>query len=158
MKLTKSDFEIGTLDDELRVDGLCRELLMTFYHDRIAAGLDENEATLLASSADYYLRDYLIGVRQLNLLDCEPDEVRKFAGNWYIVNTMEPVIEEIEAHLHGIREFYRFLAGIDAVDAEFLQAIETDCADLTFYQARIDSFWAINDDGYYEWERVCSLK
>ena len=54
MRLTKSDFEISTLEDELRVDGLCRELLMTFYNERIGAGLDEHKATLLANSADYF--------------------------------------------------------------------------------------------------------
>lgn len=158
MKLTKSDFEIGTLEDELRVDGLCRDLLMTFYHERIAAGLDENEATLLANSADHYLRDYLIGVRQLNLLDSDPDAVRKFAGNWYIVNTMEPVIEEIATHLNGIQEFYHFLFRHGAVNADFIEEIDKDCADLDFYKSRIDSFWAISDDGYYDWERECSLK
>jgi hypothetical protein len=158
MKLTKSDFQIGTLEDELRVDGLCRELLMTFYHERIASGVSEHDATLLANSADLFLRDYLIGVRQLNLLESDPDVVRKFAGNWYIVNTMEPVIEEIAAHLAGIREFYLFLHSIEAIDAEFHGAVEQDCADLTYYQSRIDSFWEIKGDGYLEWERECSLK
>jgi hypothetical protein len=158
MQLTKSDFQIGTLEDELRVDGLCRELLMTFYHERIASGVSEHDATLLASSADHYLRDYLIGVRQFNLLESDPDVVRQFAGNWYIVNTMEPVIDEIAAHLNGIREFYRFLGSIEAVDAGFLRAVEQDCADLSYYQSRIDSFWGISGDGYLEWERACSLK
>ena len=158
MKLTKSDFQIGTLEDELRVDGFCRELLMTFYHERIASGLNEHDATLLANSADHYLRDYLIGVRQLNLLESDPDVVRQFAGNWYIVNTMEPVIEEIAAHLAGIREFYRFLCSIEAIDSGFFAAIEKDCADLSYYQSRIDSFWEIQGDGYNAWERECSLK
>jgi len=158
MKLTTSDFQIGTLEDELRVDGLCRELLMTFYQERIASGLTEHEATLLASSADHYLRDYLIGVRQLNLLDSEPDVVRQFAGNWYIVNTMEPVIEEIALHLNGIRELYRFLSSIEAITPEFFTAIEKDCTDLPYYQARIDSFWEIQGDGYLAWERECTLK
>lgn len=158
MKLTKSDFQIGTLDDELRVDGLCRELLMSFYNERIASGLNEHDATLLANSADHYLRDYLIGVRQLNLLESDLDVVRKFAGNWYIVNTMEPVIEEIEAHLTGVREFYRFLHSIEAVSAEFFAAIDNDCADVNYYKERIDSFWDIKGDGYCQWERECSLK
>jgi hypothetical protein len=131
---------------------------MSFYHERIASGLSEHDASLLANSADHFLRDYLIGVRQLNLLESDPGVVRQFAGNWYIVNTMEPVIEEIAAHLHGISEFYRFLAGIDAIDSGFLAAIEKDCADLGYYQTRIDSFWEIKGDGYLEWERACSLK
>lgn len=158
MKLTKSDFQIGTLEDELRVDGLCRELLLAFYQERIRSGLSEHEATGLANSADFYLRDYLIGFRQLNVLDSDPGVVRQFAGNWYIVNTMEPVIEEIAEHLSGIREFYRFLYSIEAIDAAFLAAIEQDCADISYYRERIEAFWDIKDDGYYQWERECSLK
>jgi hypothetical protein len=158
MKLTKSDFQIASLEDELRVDGLCRELLMNFYNDRIESGLNEDEATLLANSADFYLRDYLIGAKQLNLLEFDPDVVKKFAGNWYIVNSMEPVIEEIETHLKGIREFYSFLHRFEAIDAELYAAVVRDCSDIDYYRSRIDSFWEIKGDGYYEWERECSLK
>lgn len=158
MKLTKSDFQIATLEDELRVDGLCRELLMTFYDEQLASGCNERSATQLANSADYYVRDYLIGVRQLNLLEPEIGEVRKFAGNWYIVNTLEPIISEIEIHLQGIREFYRFLCGHGAIDASFCATIEQECSELDFYQDRVDTFWGIKGDGYYQWESECSLK
>lgn len=158
MKLTKSDFQIQTLEDELRVDGLCRELLFTFYNNRIESGMSEHDATLLANGADFYLRDYLIGARQLNLLDADPGVVRKFAGNWYIVNTMEPSIDEIEGYLAGIREFYKFLLSFDAIDALSFDAIDQDCSDISYYQARIDAFWEIKGDGYYDWERECSLK
>lgn len=158
MKLTKSDFKIETLEDELAVDGLCRELLITFYNERIDSGLSEHDATLLANSADYYLRDYLIGARQQNLLDSDTDVVKKFAGNWYIVNTMEPVIEEIKNHLTGVLELYRYLLSIDAIDEQFYRQIESDCREIDYYHSRIDSFWAIKDDGYFAWERECSLK
>lgn len=158
MKLIKSDFQIETLDDELRVDTLCRELLITFYNERIASGLSEHDSTLLANSADYYLRDYLIGARQQNLLDSDPAVVKKFAGNWYIVNTMEPVIEEIDAHLKGVREFYLFLLSINAIDEQFYRLIEKDCLDSGYYKSRIESFWDIKGDEYFQWERECSLK
>ncbi|MBP1729015.1 MAG: hypothetical protein H6Q56_1388 [Deltaproteobacteria bacterium] len=48
MKLVNSDYDIATLEDELRVDALCRELLLAFYNDRLGAGIEEHEATLLA--------------------------------------------------------------------------------------------------------------
>ncbi len=158
MKLTKSDFRIDSLEDELRVDGLCRELLMNFYSERIESGMSEHDATLLANCADYYLRDYLIGARQLNLLESDSDVVRKFAGNWYIVNTLEPVIDEIATHLNGIREFYRFLHNFEAIGSELYAAIEKDCSDIEYYSSRINAFWNIEGDGYLEWERECSLK
>ncbi len=158
MKLVNCDFEIASLEDELRVDALCRELLLAFYHERIGAGLDEHDATLLANSADYFIRDYLIGARQMNILETGPGAVRKFAGNWYIVNTLEPDISELEVHLKGICEFYRFLADQQAITPAALEAIENDCLDALFYRQRIDSFWAIAGDGYFAWEAACSLK
>lgn len=158
MKLVSSDFTIVSLEDELRVDALCRELLLAFYHERIESGLDEHAATLLANSADYFLRDYLIGARQLNLLETDAGVVRKFAGNWYIVNTLEPDGNEIKAHLKGICEFYRFLAAHQAISADAWKAIENDCLDSDYYRQRIASFWDIKGDGYYAWAEECSLK
>jgi hypothetical protein len=158
MKLVSEDFDITTLEDELRVDELCRELLLTFYHERLGAGISEHEATLFANSADYYLRDYLIGARQLNLLDQTPGHVRRFAGNWYIVNTLDPDKEELKTHLAGIREFYSFLEREGAISESFRTSIEAECSDIDFYQERIDSFWDISGDGYYEWLSECSLK
>jgi hypothetical protein len=153
-----SDFEITTLDDELRVDSLCRDLLMAFYLERLEAGQDEHEATLLANSADYFIRDYVIGFRQLNLLDESPGLVRGFAGNWYIVNTLEPTAEEIAGHLRGIREFYHFLRRKGAIGDTFLAMIDRECSDVDYYAGRIEAFWDIKGDGYYEWESQCSLK
>lgn len=155
---TSSDFDIVSLEDELRVDSLCRDMLMAFYLERLQAGQDEHEATLLANSADYFIRDYLIGFRQLNPLEDSGSMVRGFAGNWYIVNTMEPVADEIAGHLRGIREFYHYLRRQGAISDSFLANIDRECSDLDYYAGRIESFWNIEGDGYYEWERECSLK
>jgi hypothetical protein len=158
MKLENSDFEIATLEDELRVDALCRDLLLDFYNERIGAGLSEHDATLLANSADYFVRDYLIGARQANVLETAAAAVRKFAGNWYIVNTLEPDIAELEGHLAGVREFFRHLAGLRLIGTAALKEIEAACGDIDYYRQRIDSFLNIEGDGYYEWEAECSLK
>ncbi len=158
MKLVKTDFNVVTLEDELRVDGLCRELLISFYQDRLGAGLSEQDATLLANSADFFVRDFVVGARQMNLLDAAPGVIRKFAGNWYIVNTLEPQAEELAMHLNGIREFYRFLFSHSAVGADFMEEVEKDCSDIGYYSARIVSFWEIRGDGYYAWEKEISLR
>ena len=158
MKLVMSDFNLTTLEDELRVDGLCRELLMAFYHEKAASGMSEHDATQLANSADYFVRDYLVGTRQMNLLETEGKEVRRFAGNWYIINTLEPDITELSVHLKGICEFFRFLAEKENISYEAFAGIECNCASLEFYRSRIESFWDIQGDGYYEWEAGCSLK
>lgn len=158
MKLVNRDFDIATLEDELRVDALCSELLLAFYNERIGAGMDEHDATLLANSADYFIRDFLIGARQQNILETSAGMVRKFAGNWYIINTLDPDSAELAGHLRGVCEFYRFLAAHGAITADALRAIESDCQDSAFYRQRIADFWAIEDDGYYAWNEICSLK
>lgn len=158
LTVDKDEFGLGTLEDELRVDGLCKKMLMHFYFQLIEDGTAPDQATLLANSADYYVRDFVVACRQRNLFDERPGIVRQFAGNWYIVNTLEPGIAELAGHLDGIRAFYRFLRSRDLISAEFLGEIEEECSDTDFYVGRITSFWEIKGDGYGAWERECTLK
>ena len=60
-------FVLQTLEDEIRVDGLCKELLYRFYMKQMEAGLSAEDATLLANSADYFVRDFVVGFKQWNL-------------------------------------------------------------------------------------------
>jgi hypothetical protein len=158
LNLQPADFAIATIDDEIRVDGLCRDLLMTFYEEIQAEGGDPEFTTDLARSADYFIRDFVIGYKQWHLFNDVLSPVRPFAANWYIVNTLEPTIEELTKHLSGILSFYRFLNRNELISNSFLQRIEADCGDHLFYEERIRSFWAISGDGYYEWEQACSMR
>jgi hypothetical protein len=152
------DFRLESLEDELRVDGLCQKMLGLFYSRLLAEGVPPERATLLASGADYYVRDFLVGFKARSPFDERPGIVRQFAGNWYIVNTMEPDINEIYGHLAGIRSFYCFLGLRNLVSPGFLAEIEQECSETEYYQGRIDSFWEIKGDGYGSWERECTLK
>ena len=158
IEIDKSKYELGTLDDELRVDQLCKDLLLRFYNETCAQGVDEVEATALAAGADYFIRDFVVAIKQLNIFSERTGIVRQFAGNWYIVNTLEPDNAEIARYLRGIQAFYRFLYGHGLVSFQFLHAIEQECGDLAYYESRIDSFWDIKGDGYTAWERACTLK
>ncbi len=158
LTVSRDDFRLGTLEDELRVDGLCKKLLRSFYSRLLEDGERPEKGTLFANSADYFVRDFVVACRQRNLFDERPGIVRQFAGNWYIVNTLEPDIAELSGHLAGIRAFYRFLRCHELISAEFLQEIEKECADTDFYARRIASFWEISGDGYFAWERECTLK
>jgi hypothetical protein len=158
MTINKVDFKLGTLDDELRVDELCKELLMEFYNRMLADGIPPDLASRLAGSADYFIRDFVISIKGRNIFCETPGLVRQFAGNWYVVSNLEPKGEELAGHLEGIRAFYRYLNSRELISAEFMELIEAECDDLGYYSGRIDSFWAIVDDGYLSWERECSLK
>lgn len=158
IEFEKKSFDIGSIEDELRVDGICRKLLKDFHLDLQRKGLSPLEAGSLAHSADYYLRDYLVSARQQNLLEEKKGVVRKFAATWYIISTLEPTIEELAGHLNGIREFYRYLHSIGLLSGAFLALVEQECEDIPWYTERIESFWKIRDDGYLAWERECSLK
>ncbi len=158
MQIDKEAFNLGTLEDELRVDQLCLELLQEFHRQLLADGKAPLEAGGLAHGADYFIRDFLVAVKQRNIFTEEPGLVRQFAGNWYIVNTMEPDIKELAGYLEGIGAFYRFLQRQELVSAGYLHRIEQECEAMPYYADRIESFWAIKGDGYFAWERICSLK
>lgn len=155
--LTARDFTLGGLEDDLRVDRLCKGLLMRFYEEQLAAGTAPEEATALAGGADYFLRDFVIDRLQANPLGEEPGLVRRFAATWYIVSTLEPDAAELGRFLDGVAVLYRFLHGHGLVSAPYLAAVEAECADRDYYAGRIESFWAISGDGYKAWERECPL-
>jgi hypothetical protein len=158
LPIDKSDFTINSLDDELRVDALCRDLLQKFYAHLLDTQVPPTEASALASSADYYIRDFVIDKKQRNILDERSGIVRQFAGTWYILNTLEPNMKELSCHLGGILAFYRFLYGNGSVSANFLDVVEKECNDIAYYEGRIASFWKIRGDGYFAWEKECTFK
>jgi len=153
----KEDFTLRTPEDDLRVDNLCSDLLRRWFDRLLENGLPPEQASSLARSADYFLRDFVIDFRRGNIFDERPGFVRQFAATWYIVRTLEPNREELESHLEGVREFYRYAAGAGLVSQELLDAVERECVDLDYYARRIDSFWEITGDGYTAWERECPL-
>ncbi len=154
----KSDFDIRTLDDEIRVDALCRDLLQMFYRYLMKKDIPAAEATVLASGADYFTRDFVISRKQKNIFDMRPGTVRQFAGNWYITNTLEPDMRELSCHLAGIKAFYGFLCERGMISGETLSIIEKECEDDDYYSYRIESFWKIQGDDYFAWETECTLK
>lgn len=158
MQINKSDFDIVTLEDEIRVDGLCKGLLMEFYELQLAEGVDPATATRLANGADHFVRDFLVGAKMLNLFTERKGLVRQFAGNWYIVNTIEPKVEYLVDTLPGVASFYRFLSVNGLISEAFCRQIEAECGDISFYESRIESFWEITGDGYADWERGCTIQ
>jgi len=158
IRINRDEFTPVTQEDYLRVDNLCRELLLRFYEQLQADGLSPEEATALASGADYFLLNFLVDFKGYNLFDEKPGIVRQFAGNWYIVNTLEPDMAHLAPHLRGIAAFYRFLCDQRFISAGYLREIEKECGELAYYESRIASFWGIEGDGYLTWERECTLK
>lgn len=154
----KSEFEISSLEDEIRADNLCRELLQRFYRELLDGDIPPGEATSLASGADYFARDFLIARKQKNIFEEIPGMVRQFAGNWYITNTLEPDIGELSSYLEGVKTFYAFLHAHRLISDPYLEAVGKECNDRGYYEERIKSFWEIHGDGYFAWERECTLK
>jgi len=152
-------YVIETFDDELRVDNLCKELLQQ-YHQHLLNNNDISpiQAGSHASGADYFLRDFMIDNRRTNIIDISPELIHSFAGNWYIINTLEPNMEELGNILHGIDFFYRFCAEKKMVDPSLTEQIHQACSRIEYYQERIESFHEISGDGYMVWNSSCPLK
>ncbi|BCR04807.1 hypothetical protein DESUT3_18760 [Desulfuromonas versatilis] len=158
-EFAQENFAIDNLQDEIRVDRLCSDFLRTFYLNQVErCGLGPEQASALAYGADYFLREFIIPDRRENIFQLAPGRVRQFAGNWYIVKTLEPNMKELQGILEGVRAFYEYCQSSGKVSAELLTEIGRDCADLDFYAARIESFWAIEGDGFQSWNRACGIE
>lgn len=153
-----SDFEVTTLEDEIRADNLCADLLKEFCRDLIEAeGMAAQDASDLAYGASYFLREFVIPDRQDNIFKVQADRIRQFAGNWYIIRNLEPNMAELEKMLQGVFAFYRYSLKLQLVSPEQVSAIEAECAKLDYYRSRIESFWDLKDNGYQAWDRECPL-
>ncbi len=151
-------FSITTLEDEIRADRLCHQLLRRFAADLVAtAGFDPAAAGALAHGADYFLREFVIGDRHENILQLQPRRLRQFAGNWYIVRNLEPNLNELLAILEGVTVFYHYLAEQGLVPPPLAAAFSTEAGAVEFFRDRIDAFWAIDNDGYSRWDRTCPV-
>jgi hypothetical protein len=155
----KETFDIGNLQDEIRADQVCGQLLQLFARSLVEEkNLPPEQAGAQARGADYFLREFVIPDRRENIYDLRPERVRQFAGNWYIVKNLEPNIKELGQILEGIRSFYEFCLRSGKVSSELVEGVQKECAAVDYYQGRIEDFWAIEDDGYLSWEKKCSLK
>jgi hypothetical protein len=152
------DYNIKNLNDEMRVDSLCVDLLRHLYQDLTQGqGVDAEEAGSLCRGADYFLREFIIAEKCENLLQIEALRVRQFAGHWYITRTPEPNLTELGEILAGTEAFYRFLSQQQLIKNETAEAIAKHCRNRDFYQTRIDAFWEITDDGFDTWRQGCPL-
>jgi len=156
--VSPDQFEIRDFADEIRVDGLCVQLLLAI-RDHLVTHQDVAplEAGALAQGADHFLREFVIAECHDNLFHLPVERVRQFAGHWYIVRTLEPNAAELAAILAGIDNCYRVLAAHGLVAPELSAAIGAACAELPYYRQRIDDFWAIEGDGFTTWRAACPL-
>lgn len=151
-------FQPASLSDEIRIDQLCVTLLQTFCRDSIAAGVDPLRAGALARGADYFLREFVVDYCRNNLFALPAGQTRHFAGNWYISKTLEPNRRELSEILQGVEAFYRYCHDHGKVTDACYEDVVRACADLDYYEKRIDDFWEISADGYQNWDAACPLQ
>ena len=145
----------GSLSDEIRIDQLIVALLTTFCRDSVAAGVDPLRAGAWARGADYFLRDFVVDHGRNNLFTLPVGQVRHFAGNWYIIKTVEPNRAELSEILEGVEAFYCYLQENGKVASACYEEVASACQDLDYYEERINAFWAISEGGYQPWDEAC---
>lgn len=152
------DFDLASLEDEIRVDERCQSLLKRFYQHLQNIGKTPQDASELAYCADYYLRDYLVDFARQNVVRPQPGIVRRFAATWYITHTLDPEIKLLERHLEAIRELYSYLRSRHLISAEELSLLLDEASQTDYYRQRIENFLNITGDGFVAWEAECPLK
>jgi len=154
-KLSEQECDIATLEDEIRVDRLCRGLLRALFNELSKQpGLKPEIVGRYCHGADYFLRDFIIADRRQNLLQVTGTQVRQFAAHWYIVKSLEPNMSELTGILNGIAAFYWFLADHARIPREQAESICAACAERDYFQQRIDDFWSIEGDGFIAWRNA----
>ncbi len=152
-------YRLETPEDEVRVDQLCKQLLQE-YHQYLLNNKEFSplEAGSMASGADYYLRDFMIDNRRTNIFQVSPELIQNFAGNWYILNTLEPNMVELESILTGTSHFYRFCVEKHVISSTTAENIDQACSRLDYYRQRIESFHNLTGDGFTAWKSACPLQ
>ena len=157
--LVRKNYATGTLEDELRINHLCKQLLKEFHQHLLqACQLDPLEAGAQAAGADYFLLDFMIDNQRANIFDASDLHLKKFAGNWYIISNLEPNIDELRVMLDGTANFYHYCAQLKLIKPESARQINAACQQIDYYQQRIEVFLDISGDGYLAWEQECPLK
>ena len=98
------------------------------------------------------------GTHRIHLFSLPAGQVRHFAGNWYILKTVEPNRVELGEILEGVAAFYRYCHEHGKVTKECYEEVATACQDLDYYQERINAFWEISNDGFQSWDAACPLQ
>jgi hypothetical protein len=151
------DFTPGAIADEIMLDERCRLLLNQFYSNLLESGCTPEDASKLAFSADYYLRDYLTDFARQDVARPLPGIIRRFAANWFITRTLDPDIALLERHLDAIRQFYRFLQQQNIISPDEFSFLEDEAGQTSYYKERIDSFLSVTVDSYVAWDTECPL-
>ncbi|RMG88085.1 MAG: hypothetical protein D6708_12060 [Candidatus Dadabacteria bacterium] len=139
-------------DDFVRLDTLCADLLQEFaawLRDEV--GRSPLEAGALAHHADRYLRDFVVDCKETGPADEDPTLVRQYLGNWYIVNTLYPTHEEMDAIREALALLYRYLHERGIVGEAARRAAEAALADGGFFRDRLEAFWALTPEGIDPW-------
>lgn len=149
------DFNFNSIDEELRVDERCCQILKGFYYSLQSDGMKPEQASELAFCADFYVRDYLLDFGRQNIVRPEPGIVRIFAASWFITHTLDPELRQLELHLEAICHFYSYLHKRHLVSQDELDFLTLETGDVDFYRQRIASFLNINGDGFVAWDAEC---
>jgi len=154
----QDNYYINDLESEIAVDQLCKALLKRFHHHLLQERhLEPLESGSQAAGADYFLREFMIGKLQKNIFHATADDIRKFAGHWYIISNLEPNMGELSSMLTGAASFYRYCAEHKLTPVNTAEEITNTCQRSDYFRQRIEDFHNNTGDGYSAWEQACPL-
>jgi len=157
--ISAQNYNIDSLDSEIRADRYCTRLLKHFHlwllEERRYEALDAGK---LAAGADYFLREFMIGARRQNIFSAGEEQLRQFGGNWYIISNLEPNSAELEPMLLGTALFYAYGSEQNLFNTKKAAAIEATAGETSFFSERIEGFHRLEDDGYTAWDQACALR
>lgn len=117
-------------------------------------GRETKVASALSHDADRYAREFLIEVAETPLGGTGAGFVASYLGNWWIINTLTPTIEEQARITTALAAFHRFLAAEGLTTQATLREVEKTLGDSERFKKRLENFWELTPDGIDLWRGV----
>lgn len=117
-------------------------------------GVEARQASVLAHDADRYAREFLIEVRETPIAGTGAEHVASYLGNWWIINTLTPTVEEQARISLALAALHRYLASEGLITSAALKEAEKNLGDAGRFKKRLGDFWELTPEGIDAWRAV----
>jgi hypothetical protein len=149
--------KVSFFENFVEMDGRARGFLGLFYQwlrSEAGPSLADQRASDLAHKADRYLRDFVVDILELPPEKTDAKTVRMYIGNWYIINTLGPSLEELDLIVESLRLFHQWAALRGIIEKETEAGVILALSETGYFHERLESFWSLKPEGITGWRAV----
>jgi hypothetical protein len=139
----------------IALDDSAKEMLGAYYEWlKDDQQLSPEEASAFAHAADRYLRDFVVDIMAQHPSQTSPALVKAYLGNWYIIHTLTPTLEEIELIAKALALLHIHAAHTGVIAKEHADTTSALLKDPSFFKTRLEDFWDLTPEGIDNWREI----